>query len=289
MKQPVTVLGLGSMGSALAGALLDNGHPVTVWNRTAEKAAPLTRRGARLAATPADAIAASPLVVACVLDYGVLRALVEPESLRGKDFVNLTSGSPEQAAEAAGWFGERGAGYLDGAIMTTPEGVGSAEVMFLYSGPRPVFDAHSPALAALGDPVYLGEDPGRASLYDAALLGLMWSAMAGWLHGTALVGAEKTTATEFTPVAIRWLGTVNRFLTRYADQVDEGRYPGADATVDVQVAAIGHLIHAAGARGVDNALPELLKEMMERASAAGHGSDSFASLVEVFAGRVAAR
>jgi len=117
----------------------------------------------------------------------------------------------------------------------------------------------------------------------------MWSSVAGWLHGAALVAAEKTTATEFTPVAIRWLGTVNRFLARYAEQVDEGRYPGDDATVDVQVAAIGHLIHAAEARGVDNALPELLKSMMERASAAGHGSDSFASLVEVFAGRVAAR
>jgi len=289
MKQPVTVLGLGTMGSALAGALLDRGHPVTVWNRTAEKAAPLTARGARSAATPADAIAASGLVVACVLDYAVLRAVVEPEPLRGKDFVNLTSGSPEQADEAAGWFGARGAGYLDGAIMTTPEGVGSAEVMFLYSGPRTVFDAHEPALAALGDPLYLGADPGRASLYDAALLGLMWSAMAGWLHGTALVGAEKTPSTEFTPVAIRWLGTVNRFLTRYAAQVDEGRYPGDDATVDVQVAAIGHLVHAAEARGVDNALPELLKSMMERASAAGHGSDSFASLVELFAGRVAAK
>ncbi|WP_410644868.1 NAD(P)-dependent oxidoreductase [Amycolatopsis sp. lyj-346] len=287
MKQPVTVLGLGAMGSALAGALLDRGHPVTVWNRTAEKAVPLTQRGARLAASPGEAIAASPLVVACVLDYAVLRAVLEPESLRGKDFANLTSGSPEQAAEAAGWFGAREAGYLDGAIMTTPEGVGSAEVMFLYSGPRPVFDAHEQVLAALGDPVYLGADPGRAALYDAALLGLMWSAMAGWLHGATLVGAEKTPAAEFTPVAVRWLGTVNRFLTRYADQVDEGRYPGADATVDVQVAAIGHLIHAAEARGVDNALPELLKSMMERVSAAGHGSDSFASLAELFAGRVA--
>ncbi|MEV7099375.1 NAD(P)-binding domain-containing protein [Amycolatopsis sp. NPDC051045] len=291
MKQPVTVLGLGTMGSALAGALLDRGHPVTAWNRTAEKAAPLAERGARLAATPADAIAASPLVVACVLDYDVLRAVLEPgaEALRGKAFVNLTSGSPEQAQEAAGWFGSRGAGYLDGAIMTTPEGVGGSDVMFLYSGPRPVFDAHEAALSALGDPVYLGADPGRASLYDAALLGLMWSAMAGWLHGTALVGAEKTPAAEFTPVAIRWLATVNRFLTRYATQVDAGRYPGDDATVDVQVAAIGHLIHAAEARGVDNALPELLLSTMERASAAGHGPDSFASLFEVFAGRAASR
>ncbi|MEQ0564398.1 NAD(P)-binding domain-containing protein [Amycolatopsis sp. NEAU-NG30] len=287
MKQSVTVLGLGNMGSALAGALLDRGHPVTVWNRTAEKAAPLAGRGARLAATPAEAIAASPLVVACVLDYDVLRALLEPdaEAVRGKAFVNLTSGSPEQAQDAAEWFGARGADYLDGAIMTTPEGVGDPGVMFLYSGPRPVFDAQEATLATLGDPVYLGTEPGRASLYDAALLGLMWSAMAGWLHATALVGAEKATAAEFTPVAIRWLATVNRFLTRYAAQVDEGRYPGDDATVDVQISVIGHLIDAAAARGVDNALPELLKSTMEQASAAGHGSDSFASLIEVLASK----
>lgn len=283
---PVTVLGLGNMGSALAAALLDRGHPVTVWNRSPQKAAPLTYRGARLAATPAEAIAASPLVVPCVLDYDALYALLGPATgaLDGRTVVNLTSGSPEQAHEAAAWFRSYGADYLDGAIMTTPPGVGQAEVMFLYSGPRKVFDAHRATLAALGDPLHLGTDPGLASLYDAALLGLMWAAMTGWLHGTALVGTEKGTAAAFTPVAIRWLGTVNGFLSRYADQVDAGRYPGDDATVDVQITAIDHLIHAAAARGVDTALPALLKSMMERAKAAGHGSDSFASVIEVLAG-----
>ncbi|WP_214413034.1 NAD(P)-dependent oxidoreductase [Sphaerisporangium fuscum] len=279
----VAVIGLGSMGSALAAALLDSGHPTTVWNRSAEKAAPLAARGARAAASLEEALAAAPVVLACVLDYDVLRALLTPVagSLAGKVLVNLTSGSPEQAREMASWAGSHGADYLDGAIMTTPPGVGTAEVMFLYSGPDAVFEAHRPLLSALGDPLHLGGDPGLASLYDAALLGLMWATMTGWLHGTALVGAEKTEATAFTPVAIRWLSTVAVFLTTYAPQVDAGRYPGDDATVDVQIAAIGHLIHAASARGVDNALPELLKGMMERARAAGHGSDSYASLIEV--------
>ncbi|GHB76430.1 3-hydroxyisobutyrate dehydrogenase [Streptomyces viridiviolaceus] len=283
--QPVTVLGLGNMGSALAAALLDRGHPVTVWNRTPQKAAPLTDRGARLAATPAEAIAASPLVIPCVLDYDTLYALLDggTDSLSGRAVVNLTSGSPEQAHEALAWFRSHGADYLDGAIMTTPPGVGNPEVMFLYSGPREVFDAHRATLAALGDPLYLAADPGLASLYDAALLGLMWSTMTGWLHGAALVGAEKVTATAFTPVAIRWLSTVNSFLTRYAEQVDAARYPGDDATVDVQIATIDHLIHAAAARGLDTALPALLKSTMERAKAAGHGSDSFASVIEVLA------
>ncbi|MFF7857428.1 NAD(P)-binding domain-containing protein [Streptomyces sp. NPDC007904] len=286
-RTAVTVVGLGSMGSALAAALLERGHPTTVWNRSAGKARPLVDKGARLAATPREAVTASPLVIACVWDYEVLRTVLAPAAaaLAGRTLVNLTSGSPEQARAAREWALGQGAGYLDGAVMTTPPGVGDPGSMFLYSGARDVFDAHRATLSALGDPLYLGTDPATASLYDAALLGLMWSTMTGWLHGTALVGTEKTPATEFTPVAIRWLGTVNRFLTTYAAQVDAGRYPGDDATVDVQIAAVGHLIHAAAARGVDNALPELLKSVMERASAAGHGFDSYASVIEVLRNR----
>ena len=45
-KPPVTVIGLGLMGQALAGTLLRDGHPTTVWNRTPAKAGPLVARGA---------------------------------------------------------------------------------------------------------------------------------------------------------------------------------------------------------------------------------------------------
>ncbi|AJT66556.1 NAD(P)-dependent oxidoreductase [Streptomyces chattanoogensis] len=290
-RTAVTVVGLGSMGSALAAAFLERGHPTTVWNRSQDKARPLAGRGARAAATPEEALAASPLIVACVRDYEALYSVLDPVAgrLAGKVLVNLTSGSPEQAHEAVAWAGSHGADYLDGAIMTTPPGVGSPDMMFLYSGAHTVFEAHRPTLAALGDPLHLGTDPGLASLYDAALLGLMWATMTGWLHGTALVGAEdaaegtaeKTAARAFTPLAIRWLTAVAGFLTTYAPQVDAGRYPGDDATVDIQIAAIDHLIHAAAARGIDNALPELLKSAMERAKAAGHGNDSYASVIEV--------
>lgn len=282
-RPAVSVIGLGSMGSALAAALLDRGHPTTVWNRSADKARPLVDRGARLAPTAEEAVAASPLTLACVLDYEALYGVLDPVAgtLAGKALVNLTSGSPEQADEAVAWARTHGADYLDGAIMTTPPGVGSPEMMFLYSGSPAVFEAHRPTLAALGDPLHLGTEPGLASLYDAALLGLMWSTLTGWLHGTALVTGEKTTASDFTPVAVRWLTAVAGFMTTYAPQVDAGRYPGDDATVDVQIAAIDHLLHAAASRGVDNALPELLRDAMRRTSAAGHGSDSYASVIEV--------
>lgn len=283
---PATVIGLGNMGSALAAALLDRGHPTTVWNRTPEKAKAQADRGAHVAVSPAEAVAASGLVLACVLDYDALHTVLDPVAeaggLAGKSLVNLTSGSPEQAEEMAAWAAAHGAGYLDGGIMTTPPGVGSPEMMYLYSGSEAVLETHRPALAALGDPLYLGVRPGLASLYDSALLGLMWATFAGWLHGTAVVTADGPPATDFTRVALRWLtGAVSGFMTTYAPQVDAGRYPGDDATVDVQITAIDHLVHAARARGVDTSLPELLRATMERAAAAGHGQDSFASVIEV--------
>src|SRR3954469_24629195 len=58
-KKQVGVLGLGRMGSALAGALVGAGHDVVVWNRSPLKAKPLLDRGARLRATPAGGASAA--------------------------------------------------------------------------------------------------------------------------------------------------------------------------------------------------------------------------------------
>ncbi|MER6994772.1 NAD(P)-binding domain-containing protein [Streptomyces sp. NPDC000410] len=282
--QNVTVIGLGQMGAALAGAFLDAGHPTTVWNRTPGKAAPLVARGAVRADSVAEAVAASDLVVICVLDYTAVRALLAPvaETLRGRALVNFTSGSPEQAREEAKWAAGHGITYLDGAVMTTPPGVGDSASMFLYSGAPEVLAAHRETLAVLGDPVDLGSDAGLASLYDTGLLGLMWSVFGGWLHATALVGADGVAAKDFTAVVDRWLRTVSWFMTGYADQIDAGEYPGDDATIDVQVVAIGHLLHAGADRGIDARLPELHLDLMRSAVAAGHGQDSYARLIEAF-------
>jgi 3-hydroxyisobutyrate dehydrogenase len=54
--------GLGQMGTPMAGRLIDTGHQVTVWNRTAHRTRPLADRGATAAATPAEAAAAAEIV-----------------------------------------------------------------------------------------------------------------------------------------------------------------------------------------------------------------------------------
>ncbi|ARZ67902.1 NAD(P)-binding domain-containing protein [Streptomyces sp. HU2014] len=279
----VTVLGLGQMGTALADAFLAAGHPTTVWNRSAGRADGPVARGARLAGSPAEAVAASPLVVVCLSTYDVVREVLAGSAgvLRGRTLVNLTSGSPEQARETAAWAAEHGIDYLDGAIMSTPPGIGSPAVMLLHSGSPAAFAAHEGTLRSLGEPVHLGEDAGTASLYDTALLGMMWATLGGWLQGAALTGADGIAATAFTPVAIRWMTAVCGFMNTYAPQIDAGAYPGDDATLDVHLASVEHLVQASAARGLDVEVPGLFKAFMERAVAAGHGGDSYARLIDV--------
>ncbi|MGW3406159.1 NAD(P)-dependent oxidoreductase [Streptomyces zhihengii] len=280
----VSVLGLGRMGSALAGAFLSAGRTTTVWNRTPDKADALVGRGAVRAASVADAVRGSVVVVVCVRDDEAVHELLDPVApeLAGRTLLNLTSGSPEQARGNAAWAAGHGCAYVDGAVMTTPPGVGDPRSMILCSGSAAAFAEHRATIGALGDPVDLGEDAGLASLHDAGLLGLMWSVFAGWLHATALVGADGVPARAFTPLAIRWLAGVGGFMDTYAPQIDAGSYPGDDATVDIQLAAVQHLLEASRDRGVDTRLPELHRDLMTRTVASGHGRDSYGRVIEQF-------
>ncbi|MYS80953.1 hypothetical protein [Embleya scabrispora] len=109
----------------------------------------------------------------------------------------------------------------------------------------------------------------------------MWAALTGWLHGSAVVGADGVSAADFTPVANRWLThAVAGFIGEYARQVDAGAYPGDDATLDVHLATMDHLVHASRARDIDTTLAELYRGYTRRAIAAGHGSDGYARLIE---------
>jgi 3-hydroxyisobutyrate dehydrogenase-like beta-hydroxyacid dehydrogenase len=159
------------MGSALARAFLGKGYVTYVWNRTPARCAPLASLGARVAPSPEQAVAACDVVVVNVIDYeaadGLLRSPSVAAALEGKLLVQLTSGSPDQAREAAAWAAERGAAYLDGAIMATPNIIGDPAATILYSGRRQAFEANEPVFRALGgNPVHVGEDPGHASALD---------------------------------------------------------------------------------------------------------------------------
>lgn len=278
---PVTVLGLGLMGGALAGAFLRAGHPTTVWNRTRAKADDLVARGATLAESPAAAIAAAPLVVVCVSDYDAVADVLDGP-LDGRVVVNLTSGPPSRARALAEEVAHRGGGYLDGGIMAVPEVVGTAEAVLACSGPRALYDAHESTLGSLGTGLHLGDDPGLSATHEMATLVLMWSMLDGFLNGAAILGRAGVPATAYLPIAQTAIEMVAGWLPGYARQADEGVYPADDGTIATHLVAMAHVVEESELLGVNAELPRLVKALAERAATAGHGASGYVALVEQF-------
>ena len=285
-RTPVTVLGLGPMGQALAGAFLANGHPTTVWNRTARRADPLVARGATRASTAAEAISASPLTVVCVIDYAAVEAILTPaaDALQGRTVVNLTADSPARARAMSTWVTGRGADYLDGSIMTPAPTIGGPSAVVLYSGPAGVYEAHRATLASLGGTAaYLGADPGRAAAFDVSLLDLFWTAMSGVVHAFALAGAENIPAGELAPFARGISELLPGIIDEFAKNIDAGRHPGDTSTILSAAAGMRHIIHTARSHGMDTGVLDAAEAVARRAIDAGHGADDFSRLAETLA------
>lgn len=249
---PVTLLGLGAMGTALARTWLAAGHPLTVWNRSPGRGAELAREGARVAGTAAEAVAASPLVVTCLLDDASVRAALADADLTGKDLVDLTTSTPAESRDRAAWAAERGARFLDGGIMAIPPMIGVPEAggYVFYSGSREVFDARREVLAVPAATRYVGEEFGLAALYDVALLSAMNAMFAGARHAAALVADAGIDQKAFGALVTDWLTAMAPATAAYAG----GPVPEDPTSAAVAESGDATLLRTAQEQGVDTAL-----------------------------------
>lgn len=283
----VTVIGLGPMGQAMAGAYLAAGYEVTVWNRTAARADDLVARGARRAASVEAALSAAELVVLSLIDYDAVDAVLAqvPEAvLAGRVLVNLTSDTPDRARRQAEWLAERGAVQIAGGVQVPPPGIGTPEAVTYYSGPEHVIETHRSALEVLTGIDYLGADQGLAPLYYQIGIDMFWTALAGYLHGQAVAEASGISAEDFLPRAVRSMD-LRYFLEFYAPRITAGNHEGDVDRISMGVASVEHVLRTTEAAGVDGTLPAAVLEVFRRGEAAGHGQNSLTSLIGVLKGR----
>ena len=198
----VTVIGLGSMGGALAEAFIKAGHPTTVWNRTPAKAVSLVAAGARHANDINAAVTASPIVITCLTTFDDTLAALRPAAgaLRGRALVTLNSGSPAGARQTAAWASGQGARFLAGAIKNVPSAVGASDTLLYYSGDKAVFEEFESTLKVLGgDTVHLAYTEGHPRNFDNSLY-----------HVSYRAGALREVARVLRPGGIAVVSIPNR-------------------------------------------------------------------------------
>lgn len=275
MSTTVTVLGLGPMGQALTGALLEAGHTVTVWNRTPSRADGVRSRGAQWAGTPALAVTASELTLVNVVDHGATDAVLDiaGDALAGRTIVGLSSDVPAAARTTAALVEKFGGRYLDGAIMTPTDTIGTRDASILFAGPCTDYDTHREVLEVLGATTWVGADVGRAAAFDMALLDVFWTAVGGVMHAFSMADANGITPRELLPHVQGIVTILGPILDEFAGRIEDGRHGDATAPVSSLAASLSHLIAASRDAGVDTAALEALRRYTEAAVADGHGGD----------------
>jgi 3-hydroxyisobutyrate dehydrogenase len=165
----VAFLGTGLMGLPMAANIADAGMPVRAWNRTADKARPLTEHGATVAATPAEAADGADLLVtmlsdgptvADVVDAGVLRALAP-----GGVWLQMSTVGLEFTERLAALAVDAGVPFVDAPVLGTTVPARTASLVVLASGPEEAIDRGDPVFAAVGGrTLRLGEAGGGSRL-----------------------------------------------------------------------------------------------------------------------------
>lgn len=152
-------VGLGTMGSAMAGHLRRAGYQLTVWNRTAGHAGDLVALGAREAATPAALAAASDIVFTCVSDTPDVEAVlfgpagVSEGLARGGLVIDCSSISPSATRAFAARLAEAGIGYVDAPVSGGSEGAQKATLTIFAGGDPADLERARPLLEKLGSKI----------------------------------------------------------------------------------------------------------------------------------------
>ncbi len=188
-------VGLGAMGAGIVERLLQAGHNVTGWNRTAEKGAPLVAQGMRWADSPREAAAHAEIVFSIVTDARAVRAVaLGPEGViaglaPNGVFLDMSTIAPDDSRAIAAEFSQAGLTMLDAPISGSPITLMAGKASLMVGGDRAAFERVRPVLLDIGaKALYIGPSGQAVQMKLAINLVLMVEVIA---FGEGIALAEK--------------------------------------------------------------------------------------------------
>jgi 3-hydroxyisobutyrate dehydrogenase-like beta-hydroxyacid dehydrogenase len=281
----IAVLGLGNMGSAIAGRLLDGGHELHVWNRTAARAEPLVRRGAVLEASPGAAVrevevaitslADDQAVLGVVLgDDGVAEGLSPPGVL-----VDMSTVSPDTSRTLARAVDGR---FVDAPILGAPQAVTDGQATVLIGGPDELAERLTPIFRQVSTR-QLRCGPAGSGTTVKVVANLL-------LLGQLSVLAEAVATAQANGVDDRLLAELGRTplvapaLQNRLDDVIHGDHEGwFSAGLGRKDVYLARALASKG--GLDLAVATAVEELFDGAIAAGLGDRDITAVVEAVRAR----
>ena len=165
----VAFIGTGLLGSGMAEGMLRRGDAVTVWNRTESKARALEQFGAKVAASPADAVAGADRVHMTLPDDGVVDQIVaafKPRLRPDATVIDHTTTSPRGTKTRVAALNRDGIRFLHAPVFMSPQMARTGVGLMMVSGPEAVYQSVREPLAAMtGEVWYVSEAGDLAAAY----------------------------------------------------------------------------------------------------------------------------
>lgn len=193
--EKIAFLGLGIMGHNICMNLLKAGYPLTVWNRTVKRTAPLVKAGAQKAATPREAIAGADLVMVMLSDDEAVDAVMfGPKGVlegvqQGQVVIDLTTVSPKTSLREAKALNALGVEFLDAPVFGSRGESRDAGLWIVVGGKKKVFDQVAPVFQTISETQHYMGPNGKGSAMK--LVGNLLVSMQIQAIGEAMVLATK--------------------------------------------------------------------------------------------------
>jgi len=164
-------IGLGNMGVPMVKNLLKAGFEVTVYNRTAAKAAPLQEAGAKLAVSPAALWETADTIITMVADDAALQQIHQgkdgllagaaaygPGARSGATVIDMSTVSPATSRDLAAKLAAGGVDYLDAPVAGSVKPAELGQLVIMVGGKKEVYERAAPIFEKLGKAqFYLGQ------------------------------------------------------------------------------------------------------------------------------------
>jgi 3-hydroxyisobutyrate dehydrogenase-like beta-hydroxyacid dehydrogenase len=277
----VAVIGLGAMGSRMARRLLDAGHELIVWNRTAEKAAPLVELGATPAASPADAARRGEAVITMLASPQALEAVTDgPDGIAaGADelgtVIEMSTVGPAAVARLRSALPPE-TGLIDAPVLGSLSEVEAGELEIFVGGPGSLYERWVPLLSVLGSPMHagsLGSGAAAKLVANTTLLGVLGVLGEAIALGRGLGLSQKTTFEVLgaTPLAAH--------AERRRPAIESGTYEPPRFTLALARKDADVILAAADEAGVELRLVSAVRAWYADAEEAGLDGKDYAAVL----------
>ena len=279
----VGFLGLGSMGQAMARRLLEAGHDVVVWNRSAEPRAELSDSGATAVETPAEALAVD-LSVSMLANDDAADSVLSADNLPSDRIVhaNMASVSPDLATSLSERFAKAGHGYVASPVLGRPHVAAEGGLNILAAGSTEDIERMKPLFDAMGQRTWpLGEHAPTANVVKIAVNYNIIHAIQALAESVAITTTAGVKPEDFVEVLTKTLfgGVV---YSGYGALVAERSYTPTAFSLELGLKDLGLAESAAHSAGLTLPSSAVLRELFESALADPEIADKdWSALAEV--------